>query len=144
MIELMIVVVVIGLLIAIAVPAFRKITESSRMATFINDCQVFGGAAQYYLFESGDDEIEDAGSGELPEDLEGYIQESAFEGQTPIGGQWDFDADYGFSGVGAVGSTLSLDALARLDESFDDGDWSTGQIRVFGADRVYRVYWVIE
>lgn len=137
----MIVVVIIGLLAALAIPGFRHITETSRMTSFVNDCRVFEGAAQHYLLEEGAADIEDTSTGELPDALVDYIEGASWFSDTPIGGSWDFDTGYGFTGVGAVGTTLSDDAINRLDERFDDGDVSTGRIRLVGGNRVY---WVIE
>ena len=141
LVEIMIVVVIIGLLAAIAVPGFKRILESSQTARFVNDCRVFTGAARMYLLESGDSEIEDTGTGDLPATLVDYIESSAWERDTPIGGSWDFDSDYGYNGVGAVGTTMDAAALLAMDERFDDGDLSTGQMRLEDGDRVY---WLID
>jgi type IV pilus assembly protein PilA len=50
LVEIMIVVVIIGLLAAMAIPAFQKVRRSSQEKTIINDArQIAAGAAQYYL-----------------------------------------------------------------------------------------------
>lgn len=50
LVEIMIVVVIIGLLAAMAIPAFQKVRQSSQEKTLINDArQVASAAAQYYL-----------------------------------------------------------------------------------------------
>ena len=141
LVEIMIVIVIIGLLAAIAVPGFKRILQTSQSARFINDCRVFTGAAQMYLLESGDASIEDTSTGELPEVLEDYIDATVWTGDTPIGGSWDFDSDYGYNGVGAVGTTMDAADLLAMDERFDDGDLSTGQMRLEDGDRVY---WLID
>ena len=94
-----------------------------------------------YLLESGDASIEDTSTGELPEVLEDYIDATVWTGDTPIGGSWDFDSDYGYNGVGAVGTTMDAADLLAMDERFDDGDLSTGQMRLEDGDRVY---WLID
>ena len=49
----MIVVVIIGLLAAMAIPAFKKVRETSIAKTVINDARQLGGAAQQYFMENG-------------------------------------------------------------------------------------------
>jgi prepilin-type N-terminal cleavage/methylation domain-containing protein len=57
LVEIMIVVVIIGLLAAMAIPAFQKVRQSSQEKTLINDArQVASAAAQYYL-EQGITEV---------------------------------------------------------------------------------------
>jgi type IV pilus assembly protein PilA len=57
LVEIMIVVVIIGLLAAMAIPAFQKVRESSRESTLINDARQLGAAAQQYLLESGETSV---------------------------------------------------------------------------------------
>jgi len=51
LVEIMIVVVIIGLLAAMAIPAFRKIRESSRSSAMDNDARQLA-AAQPYMLEN--------------------------------------------------------------------------------------------
>ncbi len=53
LVEIMIVVVIIGLLAAMAIPAFKKVRENSIGKTAINDARQLGGAAQQYFMENG-------------------------------------------------------------------------------------------
>ena len=53
LVEIMIVVVIIGLLAAMAIPAFQKVRQSSIERTMINDARQLGSAAQQYLMETG-------------------------------------------------------------------------------------------
>jgi type IV pilus assembly protein PilA len=46
-------VVIIGLLAAMAIPAFQKVRESSRESALINDARQLGAAVQQYLLETG-------------------------------------------------------------------------------------------
>ena len=140
LVEIMIVVVIIGLLAAMAVPVVQKIREHSMSSRFVNDCRVFNDAAQVYMLANGVPEITDGSTGVLPPELVGYISASSWQEDTPIGGRWDFDSDYGFLGVGAVSPILTADALDRLDTRHDDGNRSTGKIRIVSS----RVYWVID
>jgi len=53
LVEIMIVVVIIGLLAAMAIPAFQKVRQSSIEKTVINDARQLGSAAQQYFMENG-------------------------------------------------------------------------------------------
>jgi len=53
LVEIMIVVVIIGLLAAMAIPAFQKVRESSIAKTVVNDGRQIGSAAQQYFMEEG-------------------------------------------------------------------------------------------
>ena len=53
LVEIMIVVVIIGLLAAMAIPAFQKVRTSSLEKTVLNDARQVGAAAQQYMMENG-------------------------------------------------------------------------------------------
>lgn len=53
LVEIMIVVVIIGLLAAMAIPAFQKVRRDSIEKTVINDGRQVGSAAQQYMMEHG-------------------------------------------------------------------------------------------
>ncbi len=51
LVEIMIVVVIIGLLAAMAIPAFQKVRRSTTKSTMANDGKQLAGAAQTYFLE---------------------------------------------------------------------------------------------
>jgi len=53
LVEIMIVVVIIGLLAAMAIPAFQKVRASSQDKTVLNNMRQLGGAADQYFLEYG-------------------------------------------------------------------------------------------
>jgi type IV pilus assembly protein PilA len=53
LVEIMIVVVIIGLLAAMAFPAFQKVRATSQNKAIANNLRQFAGAAQQYILESG-------------------------------------------------------------------------------------------
>lgn len=55
LVEIMIVVVIIGLLAAMAIPAFQKVRASSQEKAIINNLRQLSGAAQQYFLENGVD-----------------------------------------------------------------------------------------
>ena len=58
LVEIMIVVVIIGLLAAMAIPAFQKVRQSSIQKTLINDAKQIAGAANQYMMEYGVTSVE--------------------------------------------------------------------------------------
>jgi type IV pilus assembly protein PilA len=57
LVEIMIVVVIIGLLAAMAIPAFQKVRTESVKKTVVNDGRLIGSAAQQYFMEYGTTEV---------------------------------------------------------------------------------------
>ena len=53
LVEIMIVVVIIGLLAAMAIPAFQKVRASSQDKAVTNNLRQLGGAADQYFLEKG-------------------------------------------------------------------------------------------
>jgi type IV pilus assembly protein PilA len=53
LVEIMIVVVIIGLLAAMAIPAFSKVRASARAKAITNNLRQIGAAAQQYMLEQG-------------------------------------------------------------------------------------------
>lgn len=53
LVEIMIVVVIIGLLAAMAVPAFNKVRQTATEKTILNDLRQLSAAADQYFLENG-------------------------------------------------------------------------------------------
>jgi type IV pilus assembly protein PilA len=53
LVEIMIVVVIIGLLAAIAIPAFQKVRQSSQDRAVLNNARQLAAAADQYMMENG-------------------------------------------------------------------------------------------
>jgi type IV pilus assembly protein PilA len=53
LVEIMIVVVIIGLLAALAVPAFQKVRVASQDTSILNNARQLGAAADQYFLEQG-------------------------------------------------------------------------------------------
>ena len=53
LVEIMIVVVIIGLLAALAIPAFSKVQQTSLKNAVLNDLRVIASAADQYFLEEG-------------------------------------------------------------------------------------------
>jgi type IV pilus assembly protein PilA len=53
LVEIMIVVVIIGLLAAMAIPAFQKVRQSSQDKAVLNNLRQLGAASDQYFLENG-------------------------------------------------------------------------------------------
>lgn len=53
LVEIMIVVVIIGLLAAMAIPAFNKVRQQSREKTIVNNLRQIASGGQKYILETG-------------------------------------------------------------------------------------------
>lgn len=154
LVEIMIVVVIIGILATLGLPAFRQVRMNSQNARFYQDVRVFASAAEMYMLETGADPwssaaFGDPGSGTISTDMQEYIKISDFTAQTPIGGSYDFDNEYQnassiyFFGVGSDGITVDDDQILKLDQDHDDGNLGTGNL-VRPTSATDRLYYVID
>jgi len=141
LIELLIALVVVGLMAAMAIPTFLKVTKNSRVTAFARDVKTVANASETYILESGL-WPPDTSSGVFPNELAGYFSKRFFETETLVGGNWDYEEfDSGItSGVGVVDPTLDEVDLAKADAIIDDGNLATGQFRKITNGRYY---WVI-
>ncbi len=57
LVEIMIVVVIIGLLAAMAIPAFQKVRSSSQDKAVLNNMRQLGSAADQYFLENGTNQV---------------------------------------------------------------------------------------
>lgn len=133
LIEVLIVVIILGILAAVVVPAFSGMTDEARKGAFIRDLKTYADAIEIYTARSGFF-VGDSSSGEFPPELDGYLDESEWERGTPLGGSWDVELmEQGImSGVGVhfqVGSNPGNAFMADIDERFDDGDLNAGLFR---------------
>ncbi|EDY85280.1 Prokaryotic N-terminal methylation motif domain protein [Verrucomicrobiia bacterium DG1235] len=75
LVEIMIVVVIIGLLAAMAIPAFQKVRKDSRASAVYNDARQLASAAQQYMLENNVTTVSVGYSdGDLGADLTPYVR----------------------------------------------------------------------
>lgn len=136
----MIVVVLIGLLAPLALPAFQKARERVQNARLANDLRSFAGQIEIFALENHA-YPEDSDSGNIPSGFAEYIKTGQWNKGPSIGGVFDVEKDsYGItSAVGVVQFTVSDAQLLAFDENFDDGNLGSGVYRKLTSDRYYRV-----
>jgi prepilin-type N-terminal cleavage/methylation domain-containing protein len=129
LVEIMIVVVIIGLLASMALPAFQKSRQRSQAARLTNDFRQYDSAFQRYLMENGTGPAA-AGLGVVPAGMAGYLPTS-YTSPSPIGGGYIWS---GPSSNIVLSGSSGNDALMQLvDVALDDGDLTTGDFTKISA-----------
>ena len=138
LVEIMIVVAVIALLAAIAVPSFARARKRAQNAKFINALRIGSDAADLYAIENNGRYPADVSRGIVPPELASYLDPTFdWTGATPIGGRWDWE--FGVHSVTAAISVVEgptdVERMTDIDRQFDDGNLNTGRFRELGAGR---------
>ena len=137
LVEIMIVVVIIGLLAAMAIPAFQKVRNNSYASRLANDFRSFAGAFEIHALEVGVWPADGSGNS-LPASAQPYFEGTSWYLPPPNGGIWDWEVNrLGFvASVGLSEGDGNLDPAVyeKLDDILDNGDLSTGLFRKV-ADR---------
>jgi type II secretory pathway pseudopilin PulG len=135
----MVVVVIIGLLAAASLPAYRLITLRSRAASVVNDLRTFSTVFISYSIQNG--RYPDDGDPKIvPPQVAGQLP-SNFSQKTPIGGVYKWNFDIPADGVPAKAAIIiqadsgnplldDLDQLETVDKQLDDGNLSTGNLQL--------------
>lgn len=130
LVELMIVVAVIGLLAAIAVPGYIRAKESTQNGRFIGDIRA---ARQAFILHAVERNVypADETPAILPSGMTEYLANFAWSTDTSIGGQWDWDYQvFGVTaGVSVYQPVVPGAQIARIDQAIDDGNLNTGTFR---------------
>lgn len=139
MVEIMVVVVIIGLLAAASLPAYRLITLRSRAASVVNDLRTFSTVFITYSLQNG--RYPDDGDPQVvPPQVAGQLPGN-FSQRTPIGGVYKWNFDIPADGVPAKAAIIiqavsgnalldDLDQLETVDKQIDDGNLATGNLQL--------------
>ncbi len=149
MVELSVVVLIIGILAALSVPALVKSRINTRSSIVMNDLRVFSGAFQAYAQEHGDWPPGGNSPGVFPPGMDGYLNQTNWGRVSPIGGlyQWATQSAQGGNHYAAViiiasvpGNPVTSDfiQLSDIDRKLDDDNLTTGNF--FLGFRNYPVF----
>ncbi|HQY05489.1 MAG TPA: prepilin-type N-terminal cleavage/methylation domain-containing protein [Lacunisphaera sp.] len=139
LVEIMVVVVIIGLLAAAALPAYRLITLRSRAASVVNDLRTFSTVFITYSLQNG--RYPDNGDPQVvPPQVVGQLPGN-FTQRTPIGGVYRWNFDVPADGIPAKAALIiqaesgypimdDLDQLEAVDKQIDDGNLATGNLQL--------------
>lgn len=131
LVEIMIVVVIIGLLAALAIPAFKRNQRASQNARVVNDFRAFTQAFEIYNSQNGT-WPNNASPGQIPSapvSMSGDFRAVTWQATTAVGGRWNWDKDIVagvVAGVSISNFTCDLTQLAEIDAKLDDGNLATG------------------
>ena len=135
----MVVVVIIGLLAAASLPAYRLITLRSRATTVVNDLRTFSTVFITYSLQNGR-YPDDGDPPVVPPPVAGQLRGNFIQ-PTPIGGVYKWNFDVPADGVPAKAALIiqaetgnpimdDLDQLEAVDKQIDDGNLATGNLRL--------------
>jgi prepilin-type N-terminal cleavage/methylation domain-containing protein len=127
LVEIMIVVVIIGLLAALAIPAFGRVRQKAQNSRFLSDLRTFSQAFETYATVHGN-WPGNAGSGTVPPGMSGDFSEANWKGRNSVGGRWNWDRNInGISaGVSTTDVTVNDAQMTAIDAVIDDGNLATG------------------
>ncbi|QYY37472.1 prepilin-type N-terminal cleavage/methylation domain-containing protein [Ruficoccus sp. ZRK36] len=131
LVEIMVVVIIVGLLAAIAVPNIRNARIRSQNSFIMNGFRQFKSAFTIYNMEHGT-WPSDVNEGILPDEMEGYLKSYDFEAELPVGGQWDWEQGVFdiIAGISLRDANVSDEQMTIIDQALDDGDIESGNFRV--------------
>ena len=137
LVEIMVVVVIIGLLASIAIPAFQRLQRASQNSRFISDLRTFAQAFEIQVAETGTWPA-NAGSGVVPAGMSGSFNTGNWQARTVLGGRWNWDRNMSgvAAGISVTGFTVPDSQLMDIDAQIDDGDLDTGHFRKVSFNRV--------
>jgi len=114
LVEIMIVVAIIGVLAALALPSFQKARINSQNSAFKNDLRIIDAAINQYIFDKKGYPA-DVNEMIMPPELAPYLKSVDFTKPTPIGGYWDYDYNWGMTcGIGVIGPGRTAAEMADL------------------------------
>jgi type II secretory pathway pseudopilin PulG len=134
MIELVIVIVIIGIIAAIAIPRFSRAGQTSAFnatqSTWIAyEKQMFLYEATYATFPAS------GRAGVFDPCMSEFIRETNWVTPPPIGGKWLWTNDAGGAmGVGIEDAANPTALWQQFDSTFDDGDLRAGVLQVAGGN----------
>ena len=119
LVEIMIVVVIIGLLAAMAIPAFQKVRTNSRHSAMDNDARQIASAAQQYMLENSVTTATlnyTTADGKIAGQLLDYVKQVS-KGYTGIGTSTSINQSVTFSIIHTQGGTRTYNAEGQLSSS---------------------------
>ena len=141
LVELMVVVTIISMLMAVAMPSYQRVQRKARAAALVNDFRVFTAVLQARTHEAGSWPDETA-AGVVPALInKDDIQLNSWIRPPAIGGQFDWENNQMHGGVRYRAALALVDTAAaplvedlllyqEIDAALDDGNLTAGSFRL--------------
>ena len=140
LVEIMVVVMIIGLLAALAIPAYLRTQHATQNSRAVNDFRVFAQAFEIYCTENGvwPNNVSAGVIPNLPVPMNNDFKADVWQGVTTLGGKWNWDkGNFGFAaGISISNFTCDDNQLTEIDAKLDDGNLNTGLFQKVSANRV--------
>lgn len=130
LIELLIVVVILGILAAITIPAVGSHQTETKVSVTVTDIRAFQQAAELAQL-ANDAWPADQRAGLMPLEMAPYLRSNAFSVPAAVGGRWDWQGGWGATAaISIYDSQVPLATWTLLDEAIDDGNLGTGAVKI--------------
>jgi prepilin-type N-terminal cleavage/methylation domain-containing protein len=138
LVEIMLVVMIIGLLTALAIPTFIKARTRSHNTRFVNDLRLASDAFALYAMSKGT-YPPDSTPAVVPVGMTACLPKMKWNEATAIGGLWDWDyRQFGCTaGVSVYQPARSAAEMRAVDTMIDDGNLVTGSFRSRDQGYIY-------
>jgi prepilin-type N-terminal cleavage/methylation domain-containing protein len=149
LVEIAVVVAVIGILIALAIPAYKRSKDSTKIAAIENDLRIYEQDFETFELENKHFPPSQPVAGQFPVGMEEILPET-WKLPSPIGGtyRWVYTTEDSPSersayieirNSSANPILLSSDRLREIDDDIDDGDPMTGYFVLSGLNIRYYI-----
>jgi prepilin-type N-terminal cleavage/methylation domain-containing protein len=142
LLELAVVAAIVGIIAALAIPAYMNVVRASRFTALSNDLRVHSEAILTHVADTGDYPSTHKQVGKFIPGMEGALSGSWLE-ETPVGGAytWVYTQQSNLKRRRAFIQIvrrnkypfkITLSELVDLDEKIDDGNLAQGHLQVAG------------
>jgi prepilin-type N-terminal cleavage/methylation domain-containing protein len=145
LVEIMVAVVILGILIAIAVPTYKHFQRKGQSTTFVNNLRIFTQAFETFAMKYGA-WPPDTGAGLIPQidatrTMSGEFRDADWTAEE-LGGHWKWNyssSSHPRASISIVGVTADSAQMTEIDATIDDGNLSTGNFKGSGTTYTYTV-----